>query len=356
MKRKKFVKKGKFIFAGVLLIIIFIGLLGRSGYIMVIKGSEYKSMAVEQQTTTIPISAKRGEILDRNSNELAINEDIYRVDLDLKTLRQTLSDRKMSFVQLADKLSSVLNMKSKDILKILNTKLPNGLPANAALLKRQVEKPVMTRIKALNIKGIIISPDTKMYYVNGNFMTSVLGLVNFQGQGTSGVELSYDKELSGTPGSMTYEKDEKNNQLPYESPKYTQPIDGKNVILTIDSVIQEFVEQAAEKALEDNKAKGVNIIVMNPQNGEILAMANKPSVDLNNASSVSGNSKDAEMLWKNSSIQDNFEPGSIFKVITAACALENNIGLNDTYICDGSIKIYGTNIHCWDMVAKVLLI
>ncbi len=349
MKRKKFVKKGKFIFAGVLLIIIFIGLLGRSGYIMVIKGSEYKSMAVEQQTTTIPISAKRGEILDRNSNELAINEDIYRVDLDLKTLRQTLSDRKMSFVQLADKLSSVLNMKSKDILKILNTKLPNGLPANAALLKRQVEKPVMTRIKALNIKGIIISPDTKMYYVNGNFMTSVLGLVNFQGQGTSGVELSYDKELSGTPGSMTYEKDEKNNQLPYESPKYTQPIDGKNVILTIDSVIQEFVEQAAEKALEDNKAKGVNIIVMNPQNGEILAMANKPSLDLNNASSVSGNSKDAEMLWKNSSIQDNFEPGSIFKVITAACALENNIGLNDTYICDGSIKIYGTNIHCWDL-------
>ncbi len=349
MKTKKFVKKNKFIFTGILLVIIFLGLVGRLGYLMVAKGYEYKSMAVEQQTTTIPISAKRGEILDRNSNELAVNESIYRVDLDLKTLRQTLSERKMSLPQLANKLSPILNMKSGDILKVLNTTLPNGLPANSALLKRQIEKPVMTKIKALNIKGIIISSDTKRYYVNGNFMTSILGLVNPEGDGISGIELSYDKELSGTPGSMTYEKDAKNNQLPYESQKYTRPVDGKNVILTIDSVIQQYAEQAAQKALEDNNAKAVNIIVMNPQNGEILAMANKPSVDLNNASSIAKNSKNAEMLWKNPSIQDNFEPGSIFKVVTAASALENNIGLNDTYICDGSITIDGSTIHCWNL-------
>ncbi|MFL0196857.1 penicillin-binding transpeptidase domain-containing protein [Clostridium sp. WILCCON 0269] len=349
MRRKKFVKKGKFIFIGGVLSIIFMALVGRLFYLMVVIGLEYKSKAVEQQTTTIQISAKRGEILDRNSNELVINEDIYRIDLDLKTLRKTLSNRKMSFSQLADKLSPILNMKSKDILKVLNTTLPDGLPANSALLKRQIEKPIMEQIKALNIRGIIISPDTKRYYVNGNFMTSILGLVNSEGKGVSGVELSYDKELSGTPGSTTYEKDGENNPLPYEPQVSTQPIQGKDVILTIDSAIQEFAEQAAEKALEDNKAKGVNIIVMNPQNGEILAMANKPSLDLNNTSNISNNSKEAEMLWKNSSVQDNFEPGSIFKVITAACALENNIGLNDTYTCDGSIKIDGTTIHCWNL-------
>lgn len=349
MKTKRFVKKGKLVFIGLLLIVLFIGLIGKLIYLMMINRFEYKSMAVEQQTTTIPISAKRGEILDRSYNELAVNEDIYRIDLDLKTLRQTLGDRKMSFPQLADKLSPMLNMKSKDILKILNTTLPNGLPANSALLKRQVEKSAMQQVKALNIKGIIISSDTKRYYVNGNFMTSILGLVNSQGQGISGVELSYDKELSGMPGSMTYEKDAKNNQLPYATPKYTQPIEGKNIILTVDSVIQQFAEQAAQKALEDNSAKAVNIMVMNPQNGEILAMANKPSLDLNNASSIYNSANNPEILCKNPSIQDNFEPGSIFKVVTAASALENNIGLNDAYICNGSITIDGSPIHCWNL-------
>ena len=349
MKSKKRIKKSKYLIVGILFSILFIAVLGRLFYIMVIMNSKYKSMAEDEQTTKIQISAVRGRILDRNSNELAINEAIYRIDLDLKTLKQTLSDNKMSLAQLADKLSPILNMKSEDILKVLNTTLPNGLPANSALLKRQVEEPIVNQVKALKLRGIVISSDTRRYYTNGDFMTSVLGFVNYEGKGISGVELSYDKELSGTPGSTTYEKDAKNNQLPYETPQVTQPTVGKDVILTIDSNIQEFAEQAAEKALIDNKAKAVNIIVMNPQNGEILAMANKPSVDLNNTKNVSGDSKAMEALWKNPSVQDNFEPGSIFKVITAASALENNIGLNDTYTCGGSIKIDGTTIHCWDL-------
>lgn len=345
MEKKDFIKKNRFIFAGILLNILFIGLIGRLIYLMIITGFKYKSMAVQQQTTTIQISAKRGEILDRNSNELVINNSIYRIDLDLKTLRQTLSTKKISISQLASKLSPILNMKYENVLKILNTKLPDGLPANSALLKRQVEKNAMLQIKELNIRGIIISPDTKRYYINGNFMTNVLGLVNSEGQGISGLELSYNKVLSGTPGSITYERDEKNNQLPDEPSKYIKSIDGKDIILTIDSVIQEFAEQAAEKALEDTNAKGVNIVVMNPKNGEILAMANKPSLDPNDAI----NSKNSQISWRNSSVQDSFEPGSIFKVITAACALENNIGLNDTYICNGSIEVNGTTIHCWDL-------
>ena len=349
MKKKKPIKKRRYITVMVLLSALFLGLFGRLAYIMVTMSSKYKSIAEDQHTIDIQISAKRGRILDRNSSELAINEDIYRIDLDLNTLRQTLSDSKMSSSQLADKLSTILNMKSEDILKILNTTLPSGLPANSALLKRQIEKTLIDQVKALKIRGIVISSDTKRYYTNGDFMTSVLGLVNYEGKGISGVELSYDKELSGTPGSTIYEKDARSNQLPYQSPKTTQPTAGKDIILTIDSNIQQFAEKAAEKALKDNKAKAVNIIVMNPQNGEILAMANKPSMDLNNTSSAANNPKAVGMLWKNPSVQDNFEPGSIFKVITAACALENNIGLNDAYTCSGSIKVDGTIMHCWDL-------
>lgn len=223
------------------------------------------------------------------------------------------------------------------------------MPASSAVLKREIEKSEVDKIKALNIRGIIVSPDTKRYYINGNFLSSVLGYVNSDGKGVSGVELSYNKELSGTSGNITYEKDVKNNPLPYENPEYTQPIDGKDVVLTIDETIQDYVEKAAQKALENNKAKAVNIIVMNPKNGEILAMASKPSLDLNNPSNISSNSKDIQKLWKNASVQDNFEPGSIFKVITAASALESDTGLNDTYIDNGSIKIGNTVIHCWNL-------
>ncbi len=341
-------RKKRLAFICMLFTFIFLLIVGRLIYLMSVESSDLKVMAEDQRTTKIQISAKRGSILDRNFNELAINEGIYRVDLDLKTLRTTLEDSNMNFEQLADKLSPILDMKTETILKILNTTTPKGLPANSALLKRQVEKSVVDKVKALKIRGIVVSSDTKRYYNNGDFLTSVLGMVNNEGKGASGVELSYDKELSGIPGWISYEKDAKNNQLPYETQKITEPVDGKDVVLSIDSNIQQFAEKAAEKAYVDNKAVAVNIIVMNPKNGEILAMANKPSLDLNTANKVT-KPEEVQMLWKNPSVQDNFEPGSIFKVVTAASALEYGVGLNDTYSCNGSIKVDGTVMHCWDL-------
>lgn len=349
MKKRIFIKKHRFIVVLIFICTVFLALAGRLFYVMVVISPKYKAIADEQQKSEIQINAKRGRILDRNANELAISMDVYRIDLDLKTIRQTLANNTMTSDELANKLASILNMKQEGITKILNSTLPSGLPASSAVLKREVEKPQVDKIKALNIKGIIVSPDTKRYYINGNFLSSVLGYVNSDGKGVSGVELSYNKELSGTSGNITYEKDVKNNPLPYENPEYTQPIGGKDVVLTIDETIQDYAEKAAQKALEDNKAKAVNIIVMNPKNGEILAMASKPSLDLNNSSNISSNSKDVQKLWKNASVQDNFEPGSIFKVITAASALESDTGLNDTYIDNGSIKIGNTVIHCWNL-------
>lgn len=349
MKKKIFIKKRRIIGILILICTLFLALVGRLFYLMAVVSPKYKAIAEEQQKSELQINAKRGRILDRNENELAVSMDVYRIDLDLKSIRQTLTNNTMTSDDLANKLASILNMKPDGVNKILNTTLPNGLPASSAVLKRQVEKSQIDKIKALNIRGIIVSADTKRYYTNGNFLSSVLGYVNSDGNGVSGIELSYNKELSGTSGNMIYEKDVYNNPLPYENPEYVQPIDGKDVVLTIDETIQDYVEKAAQEALEDNKAKAVNIIVMNPKNGEILAMTSKPSLDLNNPSNISSNSKDVQKLWKNASVQDNFEPGSIFKVITAASALENNIGLEDTYIDDGSIKIGNIVIHCWNL-------
>ncbi|WP_411682846.1 stage V sporulation protein D [Clostridium thailandense] len=349
MTKKIFIKKYRFMVVLIFICTLFIALAGRLFYVMVVMSPKYKTIADEQQKSEIQINAKRGRILDRNANELAMSMDVYRIDLDLKTIRQTLTNSAMTSDELANKLAIILNMKAEGITKILNTTLPNGLPASSAVLKREVEKPEADKIKALKIRGIIVSPDTERYYMNGNFLSNVLGHVNSDGKGVSGVELSYNKELSGVSGNIIYEKDVKNNQLPYEDPKYVQPVDGKDVVLTIDEIIQDYVEKAAQKALEDNKAKAVNIIVMNPKNGEILAMASKPSLDLNNPSNISSNSKEVQKLWKNASVQDNFEPGSIFKVITAASALESNTGTNDTYIDNGSIKIGNTVIHCWNL-------
>lgn len=349
MKKKFVIKKYRFAFILISIVLVFSVILVRLFNIMVVKGPKYKAEAQENQKSEVKVSAKRGRILDRHSNELALSFDVYQIDLDLETIRQTFKDKKTTSLELSNKLGVILDMKSEGVNKILNTTLPNGQPARFAILKRQVEKAQIDKIKALEFRGIVISPDTKRYYANGNFLSSVLGYVSSDAKGVSGVELSYNKELSGTDGSIVYERDVKNNQLPYLTPEYVKPISGKDVVLTIDETVQEYVEKAAQKALKDNKAKAVNIVVMNPNNGEILAMSSKPSLDLNNASNASSNSKEVQKLWKNASVQDNFEPGSIFKVITAAAAIENNVGVNDEYTCSGEIKFGSVVIHCWDL-------
>lgn len=341
IKNKNLKKKHRFMFIFFLIFVIFIALAGRLFYIMVMMSPKYKSLAAEQQKSEIKISPKRGRILDRAGNELAISGSLYQIDLDLKTIRQGIEDKKINPEDLANKLTSALDMKKEDVVKILNTKLPNGLPASYAVLKRQVDKPVMQKVKNLNIFGVVIASDTKRYYTNDNFLTSVIGYINNEGNGISGVELAYNKELSGTPGTYAYERDLRNNPLPLDS-QYKKPVDGNDVILTIDETIQQYAEKAAQKALTDNKAKAVNIIIMNPKNGEILAMANKSSDDI-----LPSGAPNPQKLWKNASVQDAFEPGSIFKVITAACAIESNIGLNDTYVCNHTEYVDKQPINCW---------
>lgn len=331
-----------------LLILTFIFIIGRLFYIMTFKSSEYEEKAINQWDNKITISAKRGRILDRNGNGIAISADAYRVDIDMNTLRQTLVDKKMSNADLVSKLSSVLNMDKDRVAKILNSNSQNGIPLKFVVLARKVEKSTADKINALKIRGIVTSSDQKRYYPNGAFLANVLGSTNGDGDGVAGVELSYNKELSGSAGSEIFQSDSRRRELPDGDFQYTAPVDGKDLTLTIDESIQQFAEKAAQKALIDNKAKAVTITVMDPNNGEILAIVNKPDYNPNSPQEGGKNFDSIQSMWKNSAIENSFEPGSIFKVITAAAAMEENVVKeNDTFVCNGSTKVAGRTINCW---------
>ena len=328
--------------------ILFILLCFRLGYLMIIQSPKLKEIAKAQWTNEVKISAKRGRILDTNGVELAISANVYRIDLDMNTLRQTLAAKKLTNDDIAPKISEALNMNVNDVKKILTKTLPNGLPLASATLKRRVEKEQADKVKDLKINGIIVSADTKRYYPRNNFLAHVLGHTNSDGAGLTGAELYYNKDLAGKPGVRISETDNKSKELPDTISEYTKPVDGNDVVLTIDEMIQSFCEKAAAQALSDNKAKAVTIIAMNPKNGEILAMVNKPDYNPNNPWEGAKTSDELQKLWRNRAVSDTFEPGSIFKVVTASAALaENKVSENDKFVCNGSVKISNRIIHCW---------
>lgn len=324
-------------------------LAGRLFYIQVILSPKYKQMAIEQWTSEVKISAKRGRILDRNGNELAVSGNVYRIDLDLNTIRSYLSANKnFTLDALAVKLSEATGITKEKVTKILNSKTKDGNQAGSANLARRVEKNIADAAEKLKVNGIIISPDTKRYYVKDNFLSQVIGHTNADGKGLTGVELQYDSYLSGKPGKRIAEIDRNSSELPYTVSEYTKPVDGQDVVLTIDEKIQEFSEKNAAQALSDNKAKAVSIIVSNPKTGEILAMANKPDYNPNEAFDKNKSFEELQSEWRNRAVNDAYEPGSIFKVITATAALEEKaVKDSDEFNCSGAITIANKIIHCW---------
>ncbi|WP_040211989.1 stage V sporulation protein D [Clostridium polynesiense] len=323
-------------------------------YLMLIKGPEYKAMAQEQWTSRVLIDAKRGRILDTNYNELAVSGNVYRVDLDLNAIKKYITDynkkhkEQISNEDLALKIGEALEMDKFEVLKKLESKLPSGAPMQSAILARRIEKVQADKLKALKINGVLISPDTKRFYPNNNFLAHVLGVTDSDGKGLTGIEYKYEEELKGSPGVRLAEIDRNSGELPYTISEYTKPIEGKDVVLTIDEKIQFFAEKAANQALIDNKALAVTIVVMNPKNGEVLALVNKPDYDPNKPREGAANYDELQKKWRNRAVSDTFEPGSIFKVITAAAAMqEGKVGEHDTFTCGGSTTIANRTIKCW---------
>lgn len=316
--------------------------------IMIIKGDEYYAIAEDQWTSSVKIQARRGSILDRNLKELAVSANVYRVDLDLKTIREYLEKNSLTYEDIAPRIAEALQMDQQKVLKVLNTKDSKGNPAGSAYLIRRVEKSKVDNVKDLGISGIIISPDTKRYYPNNAYLAHVLGSTDIDGKGLTGIELMYDDELTGVDGFRIVELDAKSRDLPYSISEYIEPIDGKNVVLTIDEKIQFFAEKVAKQALEDNKAKAVSVLVMNPENGEILAMVNKPDFNPNTVRDEVATYDELQKLWRNRAVNDIYEPGSIFKIITGMAALEEGVvSEHDTFNCTGSKEVGGRIIHCW---------
>ena len=321
---------------------------------MIVKRDEYSSRAEEQWTSEVSIDARRGRILDRNGVELAVSANVYRIDFDLNSVRQYLKNNSLTNADIAGKIADAVAMEESKVMEKLETKLASGANAGSATLIRRIEKEAADKVNNLNIDGVIVSPDTKRYYPKGEFLAHVLGSTNVDGQGLTGVELQYNEHLSGVPGVRISEIERNEENLSYTISNFTEPIDGKDVTLTIDSKIQAIAEKVAEKGLVDNQAKRVSIMVMNPNNGEILAMVNKPDFDPNNPfdgfEDFSGETDGEKLLkmWRNSLVNDTFEPGSIFKVVTMVTALEEGIASeSDTFECGGSLQVGSHTIKCW---------
>ena len=333
---------------------VFILLIIRLSYIMIVKREEYSARAEEQWTSEVKIDARRGRILDRNGVELAVSADVYRVDFDLNSIRSYLKKEETTNEAIAPLISEALEIDNEKVLKSLRTKLPSGKDAGADILIRRIDKVKADKVKDLNIHGVIVSPDTKRYYPNDNFLAHVLGTTNSDGKGLTGVELQYNKYLSGTPGLRISELDRMSNELPYTISKFTSPVEGRDVVLTIDKNLQAFAEKAAQQGYIDNKAAQVSIMITDPNTGEILAMANKPDFNPNKPqegfeefAGVTDGDK-LQKMWRNRLVNDTFEPGSIFKVVTMIANMEEGlVKETDTFNCSGSKQVGGHTIKCW---------
>ena len=354
-KFKKIYTRERALYSSISICLIFLFLIGRLTYIMIYKNKEYKHMAQGQWNSQVSVEARRGDIKDRNGSILATSIDVYRVDLDLEAIQVHLEEKDTTIEKVAQDLANASGLSIGEVKQKLNTVDENGAKIRNSTLVTGIEKEVADKIKALNIYGVIISINPKRYYPNNNFLAHVLGSVNSDNTGLNGVELQYDSELTGIAGYKIAEVDGSLKELPFQTVKYTSPIDGKDVMLTIDENIQLMAERAAQKAYDDNKAKEVSIIVMNPNNGEILAMVNKPDFNPNDPYEEYENfegENDFEKLqnmFRNSSISNTFEPGSTFKNITMVAAIEEGVAHeNDTFYCDGGVKFGSTTIKCWN--------
>lgn len=364
--------------AAAALTVVFAILTIRLSYIMIVKKADYAARAEEQWTSEVKIDAIRGRVLDRNGKELAVSANVYRIDFDLNSIRAYLErdlsqipakeiekmksvgipmprgDEDLTTSDIAPLIATALNLDVDMVKGKLETKLPSGAKAGSATLVRRIEKEQADKVKALNISGIIVSPDTKRYYPNNNFLAHVLGTTNPDNKGLTGIELQYNSYLSGVPGMKIAELDKNNRDLPYTISQFTSPVNGKDITLTIDEKIQYFAEKAAKQAYDDTKAKAVSILVMDPKTGEILAMVNKPDFDPNNpyqgVESFDGEnySDKLQKMWRNRLVNDTFEPGSIFKVVTAITGLEEGVvNANTDFVCNGSLAVGGIHPKCW---------
>lgn len=343
MKNKTYNKKKILVvFAGAFLIIM--GLIGRLVYLMVFDAEYYQKKAEALHEREREIKAARGEIVDRNGTVLATNKTVCTISV----IHSQITDAELVISVLAKELDMDMETVRKRVEKV----------SSMEKVKTNVEKEVGDRIRNYNLAGVKVDEDFKRYYPYDEIASKVLGFTGGDNQGIIGLEVKYEEYLKGTNGTILTVTDARGIELEGVAEDRIEPVAGNTLQISLDYNIQSFCQQAALKVLEEKQADAVSIMLMNPQNGEILAMVNVPEFNLNDPftlntetdmSAISDEEKQnlLNQMWRNRCINDTYEPGSTFKVITsAACLEEGVVHLDDTFSCPGYRIVEDRKIRC----------
>ena len=314
----------------------------RVGYIMLTKDEEYQNKAYEQQTRDRLITPKRGSILDRNGVGMAVTESVSSVSV----IHAQIKDKEAT----ATALSEILELDYDDVLEDIEERVA------LKRIKTKVDNETAAEIRALELPGVMIDEDIERTYPYCTLAANVIGFVGKDNQGIIGLESKYEDYLKGKAGKILTQTDSKGLRVS-DAEERVEPISGDNLVTSIDVVIQQYAEQEIKAAVEAKGAKSGLIIVMNPQNGEIY-----PTFDLNEPFTIN----DPELakawdtftseekndylnrMWRNKAINDTYEPGSTFKIVTASAGLEEGVITPDSpFTCTGSMTVGGRQIKCW---------
>ena len=349
----------RIVWAFLIVAVLLIALAAVLGKIMIIKSEEYTEKAISQQTKDQTIDPKRGSILDRNGNELATTTVCY-----------TLYARPAKFKEM--KMEEVRNIETalSEIIDVPIAEIDEKIHREKTIVNiaKYLDSEQAKAIRNLDVKGFEVAEGTKRSYPQGNFASQLLGSVTDDNTGRSGLEYFYDEYLSGEPGRWVTNTDNTGNELVEGTERYFAPEDGLNLVLTIDEAIQYYVEKAIKTGLETTGAERIECLVMNPNTGEVLANAVTGGFDPNDPytpqnltekeqeeyDALEENEKVAywSRMWRNPIVSDTYEPGSTFKLITAASAIEEKtVSLDQSFNCAGSVTVADTRIFCSGRIA-----
>ena len=342
MRNKTYNKKKMLVvFLSALLMIFF--LIARLVYLMIFDAAYYQQKAKTLHEREREIKAARGEIIDRNGKVLATNKAVCTISV----IHSQITDPERVIQVLADELGIEKEMIRKRIEKV----------SSREKIKTNVEKETGDRIRAYELDGVKVDEDFKRYYPYGNLASKVLGFTGGDNQGIIGLKVKYENYLKGVNGMILTTTDARGIELADTLEDRVEPVSGDTLQVSLDYNIQEYAQQAAEKVMEEKQADAVVILILNPKTGEIYACVNAPEFDLNapftlpegTDAALNDEEKQAMLnqMWRNRSINDTYEPGSIFKVFTASAALEEGVVKEeDTFYCPGYKLVEDRRIRC----------
>src|SRR6056297_2430476 len=312
-----------------ILTFIFLLLIARLAWIQIINNDEYSNKALKKRIKELKVNPDRGKIYDKNGKELAVS-------INRKTV-VGLPKQITNPTQTAGQLADILSIGYNTLLNRLNRE------AYAVYLERKVSDQKVEEIKSLQLNGITFIDESKRIYPKDKLASQLLGFVGVDGNGLEGIELTYNKYLSGSAGRILTERDAAGKMIPEGIVDYIPEENGNNIYLTINEAIQHSSERELASAAQKYNAEGGTIIIMEPETGNIISMANYPTYDPNHFSQYK------QKYWRNRAITDNYEPGSTFKIITTASAIEEGVvNKNDVFFDSGRIKVEREYIQCWE--------